>query len=64
MGKKGSLSAVQRAEIVIRNEVHSECDISNKPNVGKTAVHNSIIKFQNDGSLCRKKKKWSTMENG
>lgn len=50
MGKKASLSEIQRAQIVILcNEGQSERKISEKLNVSKTAVHQAIVKFKNTG---------------
>ena len=50
MGKKASLSETQRAQIVILcKEGQSERKISEKLNVSKTAVHQTIVKFKNTG---------------
>jgi len=51
MGKKGSLSEAQRAQIVIlRQEGYTERAISERLSVSKTAVHQAVVKFKNCGS--------------
>ena len=51
MGKKRSLSEAQRAQIVIlRQEGYTECAISERLAVSKTAVYQAVVKFKNCGS--------------
>jgi len=51
MGRKKSLSEVQRGQIVaLHNEGLSERKIASKLKVSKTAVHQSIKKFNQYGS--------------
>ena len=51
MGRKKSLSEVQRSPIIaLHNEGLSERNISAKLKVSKTAVHQSIKKFEQYGS--------------
>ena len=57
MGKKKSLSKVQRAQIVaLRGQNLSERQISAQMGCSKTAVHQAIAKYQQDGSYTDKKK--------
>ena len=50
MGKKASLSEIQRAQVVILSrEGLSEREISEKMSVGKTAVHQAIVKYRKSG---------------
>ena len=51
MGRKSSLTEVQRARIVLLNqEGYSERQISKAEKCSKTAVHNALAKFRNSGS--------------
>ena len=53
MGKKSSLTEVQRAQIItLRGEGYTERQISSKLKFSKTAVHNAIKKYRLDGVLC------------
>jgi transposase len=57
MGKKASLSDVQRAQIVtLHKEGYSERKIAVKICCSKTAVHTAISKFENEGSYSDKKR--------
>ena len=57
MSKKASLSVAQRAQIVACSKMKlSERQIGNKLKASKTAVHNAIQKFKNEGTLADKKK--------
>ena len=57
MGKKASLSVAQRAQIVAFSKMKlSERQIGNKLKVSKTAVHNAIQKFKNEGTFADKKR--------
>ena len=51
MGRSKSLSEVVRAQIIVfRQEGYTERDISKRLRCSKTAVHNSIVKFNQTGS--------------
>lgn len=51
MGKKLSLSEVERAQVVVlHQEGFSERAISKKLKRGKTAVHNAVVKLANSGT--------------
>ena len=50
MGKKGSLSEAQRAQIVILRQEYTERATSERLAVSKTAVHQAVVKFKNCGS--------------
>ena len=51
MGKKATLSKVERVQIVILSKERlSEREISKRISCSKTAVHQAIIKFKNFGS--------------
>ena len=57
MGRKKSLSEVQRAQIVtLRGQNLSERQISVQMGCSKTAVHQAIAKYQQDGSYTDKKR--------
>ena len=57
MGKKKSLSEVQRAQIVaLQGENLSERQISAQMGCSKTGVHEAIAKYQQDGSYTDKKR--------
>ena len=57
MGKKKSLSEVQRAQIVaLHGENLSERQISAPMECSKTAVHHAIAKYQQEGSYTDKKR--------
>ena len=57
MGKKASLSVAQRAQSVAFSKMKlSERQIGNKLKVSKTAVHNAIQKFKNEGTFADKKR--------
>ena len=57
MGKKKSLSEVQRAQIVALNGQNlSERQISVQMGCSKTAVHQAIAKHQQDGFYTDKKR--------
>ena len=57
MGKKKSLSEVQRAQIVALHDQNlSERQISAQMGCSKTAVHQAIAKYQHDGSYTDKKR--------
>ena len=57
MGKKTSLSVTQRAQMVAFSKMKlSERQIGNKLKVSKTAVHNAIQKFKNEGTFADKKR--------
>ena len=57
MGKKKSLSEVRRAQIVsLRGQNQSEKQISAQTGCSKTAVHQAIAKYQQDGSYTDKKR--------
>ena len=52
MGRKKSLSEVQRGQIVaLHEEGLSECKIAAKLKVSKTTVHQSIKKFKHGSSM-------------
>ena len=60
MSKKKSLSEVQRAQIVaLHGQNLSERQISAKMGCSKTAVHQVIAKYQQDGSYTNKD--WKTV---
>ena len=51
MGRSKSLSEVVRAQIIVlRQEGYTERDISKRLRCSKTAVHNSMVKFNQTGS--------------
>lgn len=51
MGKKASLSEVQRAQVVtLHKEGYSERSISERVGCSKTAVHQAVAKFQMEGT--------------
>ena len=55
MGRKSSLTEVQRARIVLLNqEGYSERQISKAEKCSKTAVHNALAKFKHSGSYSDK----------
>ena len=57
MGKKPSLSSEKRAQIVtLRNLNFSVFEIARKVKVSKTAVHNAITKYQNEGIFTDRKR--------
>ena len=57
MGRKSSLTEVQRARIVLLNqEGYSERQISKAEKCSKTAVHNALAKFKNSGSYSDNKR--------
>ena len=57
MGKKQSYSIEKRALIVTSSSVKfSVRQIEKKLNVCKTAVHNAIMKYQNDGFFKNRKR--------
>ena len=57
MGKKKSPSEVQRAQIVaLHGQNPSERQISTQMRCSKTAVHQAIAKYQQDGSYINKKR--------
>ena len=57
MGKKKSLSEVQRAQIVaLHGQNLSERLISAQMGCSKTAVHQAIAKYQEDGSYTDRKR--------
>ena len=57
MGKKKSLSEVQRAQIVaLHGQNLSERQISAQMGYSKTAVHQAVAKYQQDGSYTDKKR--------
>ena len=50
MGKKRSLSEVQRSQIVVlHDEGYPEREIGKRIGCSKTAVHQAIVKFKNSG---------------
>ena len=52
MGKKGSLSTEKRAQIVTLNSIKfSLRQIEKKVKVSKTALHNTTMKYQNEGTF-------------
>ena len=54
MGRSKSLSEVVRAQIIVlRQEGYTERDISKRLMCSKTAVHNSIVKFNQTGHTQR-----------
>ena len=56
MGKKKSLSKVQRAQIVaLHGQNLSESQISAQMECSKTAVHQAIARYQQDGSYTHEK---------
>ena len=56
MGKKQSLSTEERAQIVtLRNLTFSVGEIAKNKKVSKTAVHNAIMKYRNEGVFIDKK---------
>jgi len=51
MGKKPSLSETKQAQIVIlHQEGQSERQIAQKLHVSKTAVHQTLVRFEQTGS--------------
>ena len=57
MGRKSSLTEVQRARIVLLNqEGYSERQINKAEKCSKTAVHNALAKFKNSGSYSDNKR--------
>ena len=57
MGRKSSLTEVQRARIVLLNqEGYSERQISKAEKCSKTAVRNALAKFKNSGSYSDNKR--------
>ena len=57
MGRKASLTEVQRAQIVLlHDEGYSERQIALKMRCSKTAVNNAIRKFEHDGQYSDKKR--------
>ena len=57
MGKKTSFSSEKRVQIVTLNNLNfSVREISRKVKVKKTAVHNSITKYQNEGIFTERKR--------
>ena len=57
MGRKSSLTEVQRARIVLLNQKgYSERQISKAEKCSKTAVHNALAKFKNSGSYSDNKR--------
>ena len=57
MGKKLSLSSEKRAQIVIQSILNfSVREIARKVKVSKTAVHNAITKYQNEGIFTDRKR--------
>ena len=57
MGKKKSLSEVQRAQIIaLHGQNLSERQISAQMGCSKTAVHQAIAKYQQNGSYTDKKR--------
>ena len=51
MGKKSSVSDVQRAQIVaLYKEGYSERSISERIKISKNAVHNAVVKFKKAGT--------------
>ena len=57
MGRKSSLTEVQRARIVLLNqEGYSERQISKAEKCSKTTVHNALAKFKNSGSYSDNKR--------
>ena len=57
MGKKKSLSDVQRAQIIaLHGQILSELQISPQMRNSRAAMHQAIAKYQQDGSYTDKKK--------
>ena len=57
MGKKPSLSSEKRAQIVTLSNLNfSVREIARKVKVSKTAVHNAITKYQNEGIFSDRKR--------
>ena len=57
MGRKSSLTEVQRARNVLLNqEGYSERQINKAEKCSKTAVHNALAKFKNSGSYSDNKR--------
>ena len=57
MGKKPTISAEKRAQIVSLSRMKlSEREISWQMKVSKTAVHNAMKKFQNEGNFKESKR--------
>ena len=58
MGKKASLSIVQKAQIIALSKMKlSECQIGKKLKVSKTAVHNAIKNFKHEGIFADEKRR-------
>lgn len=58
MGKKISLSEIQRAQVLIlHKERLLERNICNNVSYSKTAVHQVIVKFKNSGNYVNKKQR-------
>ena len=56
MGKKQSLSTEERTQIVnLKNLTFSIRQIAKNEKVSKTAVHNAIMKYRNEGVFIDKK---------
>ena len=56
MGRKSSLTEVQRARIVLLNQEDYSEQISKVEKCSKTAVHNALAKFKNSGSYSDNKR--------
>ena len=58
MGKKQSLSREERAQILtLSNLKFSARQIAKKMKVNKTAMHNAIMKYQNEGIIFTDRKR-------
>ena len=56
MGKKKSLTEVQRAQIVILHEGVSKRQIAARLSISKTGVHQAITKHVSEGIFCDRKR--------
>ena len=64
MGKKSTLSDVERAQIMaLHKEGYSERSISERVKRSKNAVHNAVMKFQKSGTYSDGQKVWSSTKN-